>query len=1590
MSLKKNLYLSFNSILKLKVSFSILTLEFVISDEGKNFLRALDGPFGVVSVAGMYRTGKSYLINRMLLNREKGFGVGPTINPCTKGLWIWGTPIPGFTSDGEAINVLVIDTEGLGALDEDSNHDVRVFSLALLLSSYFIYNSVGSIDETALQNLNLVVSITKHIHIKAQSEDVDPEEYSKYFPSFMWVVRDFTLQLIDEQGDTITSKEYFERALQPQSGFSEAIEQKNRVRKLIKSFFTERDCCTIVRPLTKEEHLQNLEEMNIKELRSEFVEQMMLLRRKILHMIKVKTLNGSTLSGAMLLSLAENYVAAINRGVVPNIENAWTYICKSECAKAFQVGLERYDSTIKSFVNECFPIDQEELKEMHKEAYRAAIEEFKKASVGNDLSDYIKDLKVKIKQKYTNLVVENERETKRCVYDFLSHGYMSIEQKLKSNAFNTFDEYVRELKGFQVYFLQNGPPGPNRKALMLEYCQKAQAEVASIFESKLVPEIELQSTLSRETMQKLEVQIAELKEEHRAETNSMATKIRLLETERTELSAKEQGLREDCNAMRKEKESIQRELEERYSEEKKQTERTIKALREKMATQDEQMRAAQEKVLTIESDFNKQEALAEQKISYLEKSLEEVKGKEKEYAAELKGVKREHQASIKELTSKYEAQIKELQTKLDSSKDQVSELETKVVEMQQTYDNMKLQLVEEKEGEKFKYEESVKCISDLKMNVATLNNKLKSQEKSMQAAFNKERNEFQTKVADLQATIKNLNDQLKTMAIKCEKEEAVRKQREEFYKLQLGEAKRQLEEAQKSHNTMMKTLQGKSRSGDTQEANKQLFLMKEEHLNEMKELERGYKEGRDKLSSQLEQTSERASELELKLKLVETNYSKELEGKNEVITTLQGQLNKATQQVKALESQKVNLLEETEKNYKEIIENLEVQAEDKQKKYGEDLKEMQRRSEESLTQLKSFYEIEKERLEGRIIEEREKANRVCAQQMEECETRIKEEQQLREEEVEALQKNLSECEEQSRMAIGRLEQELDMQRQNSKAIEIKLKEAKEQFNKLQAINSAALEQQMNSFNEERKGMVDKVEKLSHEITVKERQITSLENKVESMKQDLERNARNTDAWKLEKINEKNSLTEKIETLKTKNQQLADELIQKKLESSRELALLKQQMEFSINKIKELQQNIEELTLRHEEKLKLLKQEHNQELKETIERLERDKEIYEQKYEQKRRALKELEGNISIQTNRAEKEKTTLNEKYILLEEKYNKLDKQYKTEVKLLQGQLSQFNDSLSNDKMGVVHENEKLKKELNELDRQLCEVQANYEKDKELWADKFSFLEQQRDQYKTDLLDAQRKFETTLEHLQKRGSLYKDKFDVNQLTMISSLEQKYNSKIKELNEVNQRSYNELMQKNKQLEKEMKEMEEKMLLEQRMKFTESSTLEKRATEALHNLSKVSKELDEIKADRDRRMLEYQKVYEKERENYKVKLQEIEAKYIEADRKRSSMLMEFEKERARWSLEKDHLIVQKNEAQEIIATLEKKKENLIIENDKLKSERLTRKPFYSAVSNSVASSSRYISGRYKENYSGAKMLLEERRGRDGSDTSSDYR
>lgn len=80
---------------------------------------------------------------------------------------------------------------------------MKIICLAVLLSTTFIYNSQGSIDENALQTLSLVLNLVNNIDYEGLSRK----------PDFIWVVRDFALQLINENGENITAKEYLEQAL---------------------------------------------------------------------------------------------------------------------------------------------------------------------------------------------------------------------------------------------------------------------------------------------------------------------------------------------------------------------------------------------------------------------------------------------------------------------------------------------------------------------------------------------------------------------------------------------------------------------------------------------------------------------------------------------------------------------------------------------------------------------------------------------------------------------------------------------------------------------------------------------------------------------------------------------------------------------------------------------------------------------------------------------------------------------------------------------------------------------------------------------------------------------------------------------------------------------------------------------------------------------------------------------------------------------------------------------------------------------------------------------------------------------------------
>jgi len=311
---------------------------FDVGAEALEFLRGIAGPVAVVALAGKYRTGKSFFLNRVLLQRRASFQVGGTVNACTKGIWLWSEPI---AVDGKT--VVIMDTEGLGAFSATDTHDSRIFALALLLSTYFIYNSVGTIDESAISALSLVANLSKHICVESQGVDGSDQnntasaaELGEYFPDFLWLVRDFSLQLVDAAGAPITSQQYLEAALADQAT---PEPERNRVRALLRSYFPRRDCATLVRPCLDEAQLQRLDALGDRELRPEFQRQAAVLRRRILQSAAPKRALGKPIDGALLARLCESFVAAINAGAAPAIRDSWSLLADLAAHKAAAAAL---------------------------------------------------------------------------------------------------------------------------------------------------------------------------------------------------------------------------------------------------------------------------------------------------------------------------------------------------------------------------------------------------------------------------------------------------------------------------------------------------------------------------------------------------------------------------------------------------------------------------------------------------------------------------------------------------------------------------------------------------------------------------------------------------------------------------------------------------------------------------------------------------------------------------------------------------------------------------------------------------------------------------------------------------------------------------------------------------------------------------------------------------------------------------------------------------------------------------------------------------------------------------------------------------
>ncbi|XP_009631624.1 uncharacterized protein LOC107826318 isoform X1 [Nicotiana tabacum] len=385
--------------------------KFQIDPEALAILQLVKEPVGIVSVSGRARQGKSFLLNQ-LFGRSTGFQVSPTHRPCTKGIWLWSAPLRRTALDGTEYNLLLLDTEGINAYDQTGTHSTQILSLAVLLSSMFVYNQMGDIDEAAIDRLSLV------------TEMASASELGQFSPIFVWLLRDFYLDLV-EDNRKITPWDYLELALRPVQGGGRGVAAKNEIRESIRALFPDRECFSLVRPLSNENALQRLDQIPLENLRPEFKAGLDALTRFVFERTRPKQVGGTVMTGPLFARITQSFLDALNNGAVPTFTSSWQSVEEAECQRAYDLAADRY---MASF-DRSKPPEEGALREAHENAAQKSMTEFNCTAVGagSTRMKYEKRLQNFIKEAFEELKKDAFREA----YLRCSNAIEDMEKELK-------------------------------------------------------------------------------------------------------------------------------------------------------------------------------------------------------------------------------------------------------------------------------------------------------------------------------------------------------------------------------------------------------------------------------------------------------------------------------------------------------------------------------------------------------------------------------------------------------------------------------------------------------------------------------------------------------------------------------------------------------------------------------------------------------------------------------------------------------------------------------------------------------------------------------------------------------------------------------------------------------------------------------------------------------------------------------------------------------------------------------------------------------------------------------------------------------
>ncbi|XP_078086322.1 atlastin-2-like isoform X4 [Mustelus asterias] len=369
----------------------------------------------VVSVAGAFRKGKSFLLDFMLrymYNQNPGTWLGGDNEPLTGFTWrggcerettgiqVWSEVFVINKSDGSKVAVLLMDTQGAFDSQSTIRDCATVFALSTMTSSVQVYNLSQNIQEDDLQHLQL---FTEYGRLAME------EVYQKPFQTLMFLIRDWSYPYEHPYG-LEGGKSFLEKRLEIKQNQHEELQN---VRKHIHSCFAKITCFLMPHPGLKvatnpsfDGRLKDIDGDFQKELRN--VVPFLLSPENLVE----KEIGGSKVTCRDLVEYFKAYIKIYQGEELPHPKSMLQATAEANNLAAVAGAKDVYTKAMEMFCGGDKPyIAPTDLEQQHQTLKAASIKQFRsiKKMGGEEFCQrYQEQLEHEMEENYANFIKHND------------------------------------------------------------------------------------------------------------------------------------------------------------------------------------------------------------------------------------------------------------------------------------------------------------------------------------------------------------------------------------------------------------------------------------------------------------------------------------------------------------------------------------------------------------------------------------------------------------------------------------------------------------------------------------------------------------------------------------------------------------------------------------------------------------------------------------------------------------------------------------------------------------------------------------------------------------------------------------------------------------------------------------------------------------------------------------------------------------------------------------------------------------------------------------------------------------------------------